>query len=173
MFEKAFSVIIRIEGWIIRILLAIMAGVVCLGAINRFTLSIPMAWSDELVRYLLPWMSFIAVAVGVTYNTHVGIDILVTRFNPKVQLWIERVVNCFAIVLSCILIYIGIMMTKNQMYQYSPSMHISMAWYYASLPVGWFLIGLAFIERTIRSFKPNYAKEKIKLMQGKEGGEQK
>lgn len=153
MFLKFFDTLDRIEGWVICVLLAVMVILVAAGAINRFTLAAAMPWVDELVGFLFVWLSLVSAAVGITHKIHVGIDIITTHLPQKAQTHIERIVNLGGLVLCCIMFYVGMYLTVTQFHQLSTTMRVSMSWVYAALPVGWALMGIAFIGRIFRSFE--------------------
>lgn len=73
-------------------ILAAMAIITFLAAVNRFTFNFPMPWSEEIVKFLLMWMTMIGAALGIGRSEHVGIDVFVERFPQKMQ-FINRTDN--------------------------------------------------------------------------------
>ena len=50
--------------WFLSLVMTVMLVVVTLQVWYRFVLNDPLAWSEELARYLFVWSSFIGSAVG-------------------------------------------------------------------------------------------------------------
>ena len=53
--------------------------------IARYGFGQAVSWTEEVPRYLLIWISFLAAAVGVLNRDHVGFDVL---FNALTK-WVE------------------------------------------------------------------------------------
>lgn len=151
-----------IEAVIAGLFLAIMTAVTFLAAVNRFTLKIPMPWSEELVRFLLVWDSIIAAAYGISVNAHVGIDIISSHLNPKLKRIMKIVTSIFAIMFLAIMFNYGLKTTLNSVAQLSPAMQISMAFVNASLPVGALFMIIEFVVIIIDSVKQMASKEEEK-----------
>ena len=65
------------------ILMAICFGsmtlVIFAQVIFRYILKSPLAWSEELARYLFVWVSFIGSVVAARRNQHIGVEMLVNK----------------------------------------------------------------------------------------------
>lgn len=153
MINKILDAIDWAECWLSRILLAAMAILVAFGSINRFTLKLSTPWVDELVGFLFVWLTLVSAAVGITHKVHVGIDVVTSHLSEKAQRYIERFVNACGIILCIIMVYLGWDMTVSQASQLTTIMRISISWLYASMPVGWAMMAVAFAGRIYRSFE--------------------
>ena len=150
------------EAVIAGLFLVIMTVVTFVAAVNRFTLKIPMPWSEELVRFLLVWDSIIAAAYGLSVNAHVGIDIISSKINPKARKIMKIVTAVFAIVFLAVMFHFGLKTTINSVAQRSPAMQISMAFVNASLPVGALFMVIEFVVIAVDSVKQLIKKEEEK-----------
>ena len=56
----------------------LIASVVFLQVVFRYVLQQPLYWSEELPRYLLIWMSFLAAALAQKNEAHINITLAVT-----------------------------------------------------------------------------------------------
>jgi TRAP-type C4-dicarboxylate transport system permease small subunit len=84
--------------------LAAMALLVGVQIAGRFVFSYSIFWSDELARFLLVWISFLGMSIGVRRGAHPGIDSLARALPP----WPARVVLTLALLLS--LLFFAVMM---------------------------------------------------------------
>ncbi len=54
----------------------ILAGVVFLQFFSRYVLNDSYAWTEEISRYLLMWITFIGAATAIRRGTHIGVEAL-------------------------------------------------------------------------------------------------
>lgn len=149
----------RFEKTVAAITLSIMTIVTFVAAVNRFTFSIAMPWSEELTRFLVMWMTMVGAALGVGKNEHVGIDVFVTRFPKHLQHVIALIMHAMGVVFSILFFYIGIQMVENQYMQTSTAMEISMGLVYACVVVGAVLMFIEFGYKFVHEFRhPSYQK---------------
>ncbi|WP_170167078.1 TRAP transporter small permease [Paracoccus methylarcula] len=82
----------RIEKAIVVFLIGGIVLLVFSGALSRYMFSYSIAWSEELARYFFLWGALFGAAVACRYGQHGGIPLLVDKFPPSVQRWVERLV---------------------------------------------------------------------------------
>lgn len=141
------------------VILGTMTIVTFLAAINRFTFNFAMPWSEELVKFLVMWMTMIGAALGVGRNEHVGIDVFVERFPKKLQFGIGQFMNLTGMAFSVVFCYIGYLMVIKQYTQQSTALEISMGIVYACVVVGAILMFVEFTYKLIVGFKSLKKKE--------------
>ena len=73
----------RLAEWVMAILLAAMTLLVGVQIAGRFVFAYSIFWSDELARFLLIWISFLGMSVGIRRGAHPGIDSLVRVLPPR------------------------------------------------------------------------------------------
>lgn len=64
----------------------------------RFALNSPLVWSEELVRLLVVWMTFIGAAVICWDGRHLSVDVLFVRLPARVRRTL-RIFNCIVALL--------------------------------------------------------------------------
>ena len=149
-------------------ILAAMAIITFLAAVNMFTFNFPMPWSEEIVKFLLMWMTMIGAALGIGRSEHVGIDVFVERFPQKMQFIIGQIMSLAGVVFSVIFCYIGYLMVIKQYAQKSTALEISMGIVYMCVVVGAVLMFIEFGYKFYRGFKDKKDREGVLI----EGGEQ-
>lgn len=115
--------------------LGIMTVLVCYQVIARYVFNAPSAISEALSQYLFVWMIMFGSAYVYGSREHLAIDILKDRFSPKMYMIVEVITNIFLFVfILLICVWGGWLYTAKQAVQVDPSLHISKAILYASVP---------------------------------------
>ena len=97
----------------------------------------PFAWGDEIVRLSSIWVSFLAASVGVRESSHLSVDFFMEKFVPARALKIiRRIATIFVLVILGLLVWYGISRTIANVPTMLQNLPISMAWFYAAIPVG-------------------------------------
>ena len=143
----------KFEKVLSSVILAIMTIVTFVAAVNRFTFNYSMPWTEELVKFLVMWMTMVGAAMGVGTNEHVGIDVFINCFPKIVQHCISQIMNLIGVFFSVIFCYIGIQMVQKQYLQTSTALQISMGVVYACVVVGAVLMFTEFAYKFYMGFK--------------------
>ncbi len=125
----------RLAELIVTALVAAVVATMTWGVFSRFVLHAPLAWSEELSRYLLVWLSFLGASVAFRRGLHMGMDALVNRF-PDLARRVLR--TCGLLIVFSVLVVICITGTQLALFvapQRSPALRISMSGPYLAVPV--------------------------------------
>ena len=83
--DAIYSVIERIMRCLTMILLVLMVIIVFANVVSRYYLHASLAWSEEVARFMLVWLVFIGAFLAYIHDEHLGLDIPVAQFPPKVR----------------------------------------------------------------------------------------
>lgn len=97
--DKLFKGIDYMTG----ILTGLMVFFVFLNVVLRTLFNSGLTWSEELSRYLFVYVTYIGAISAMHANAHLGVDTLISRVGPKVQLIF------YIISQSCIAVLMGIL----------------------------------------------------------------
>lgn len=150
--QKLSNILESATLWLIAAALAVMTVVVFVQVIFRM-ISASLPWSEELARYLMIYMTYLGVSVGVKRKSHIAVEFLVDRFPAKVQDAVEIVTNTICIICCAIIILYGVQLVEITMMQKSPAMQIPMGIAYFSLVLGGALMIIHFVINTLFIFK--------------------
>lgn len=143
------------------IILGLMAIFANWQVIGRYVLSSPPGWTDEILRFMLIWLTMIGAPLAHGMNRSMLVTFFVDRMSEKKQvqnaIFVEILVILFALV---VLIIGGTIYTKIGWNVISASLGIRMTWVYISIPVS----GVLFI--IYSSSKLKHAIDKLKEMNG-------
>ncbi len=130
--KNIFNKILEILG---TITLGIMTVLVVYQVITRYVFNAPSAYSEALSQYLFVWMIMFGSAYVYGSREHLTIDLLKDKFSPRLNMIVEVLMNiCLFAFIVTICVVGGWKYTVSQVKRIDPSLHISMAILYTSVP---------------------------------------
>lgn len=136
-FKKPLNCYHRIQKAIIVVLFMVAVAVSFFQILNRMIFKLPIAWTEEMARYLLIWLTFLSAVVATRTGSMAAIDILTMRFSGIVRL----IANIFQTVVSTAFVSIvtvnllKVMALQIETGQLTPALKISMSIPYFSIAV--------------------------------------
>lgn len=106
--------------------------------VGRYVFNAPLSWSDELVRYLLVWITFIGAGLAVRYSKLIRLDFLFNlfKFPSGVEKGIRGVATLLTIGFCVIILMYSWEILQIVHGQKSSSMKIPMSIPYSAIPIG-------------------------------------
>lgn len=154
MFHKFIQYLNRYTEYIAMSLLIIMVILVFMQIVMREILSHSFSWTEEVARYLLVWVSFLASGFAYQYGAHISIEVFVNKMNGKMANVFKIIVAVLAIVFALILIITGMELVIENLKNTSPALSLPMGLVYAAIPIGALLQMLNIIDLLLKN-KPN------------------
>ena len=151
-FIHRFSVKAEIAIRILVVLfMMFMLGTVLLDVLARNT-PIRIRGLDELARYSLIWIIFLATAAGARYGDLIGMDALMKVFPQRLQVafWLLRRVLVLAFLVAFGWYALGLVQLMIQTGRSSPNLHIPLWLVYAPLFLGTALMFLSLLTDALR-----------------------
>lgn len=97
----------------------------------------PFAWGDEIIRLSSIWVVFLAASLGVRSGAHLSVNFFVKKyFSEKMVIALKRFADVIVLVALASLVWFGTIRTLDNIESSLQNVPISMAWFYASIPVG-------------------------------------
>ena len=122
---------------IVGLQIAVLSVVVLLQVFFRYILNFPLAWSEELSRFLLVWVVLLGAAIGIKRKSHFSIDIVFKKFPQKVQKNLQFAIDVFLFILIFdVMVLNGVYLAKLTFRQISPALHLRMAYVYSAVLAG-------------------------------------
>jgi C4-dicarboxylate transporter DctQ subunit len=160
--EKIDYVLTRVENFITGTLFLGSLVVLGVNIIMRYIFSAASSWAEEAIRYAIIWVSFIGCSQCAKAGSHVGIDIVVDMFPPKLKK-ISHIIALFLALFFCfVCCYLGILITKLVIItnQKSAAIQMPMWLVYISIVLGFGLTALRFLIAAILKFKEDVQTDK-------------
>lgn len=147
--QKFRQLLILVENGIAIFVISILSVVVFLQVFFRYVLNDPLAWSEELARFLSIWLVYVSAAIVLRDDAHMSMDYFVKLLSPRLQVAVDILGK---LIISAFL-FVGIKESFKiigiTMSQLSPSLDIPMGLIYLALPTSFSLMVLDFITRII------------------------
>ena len=151
---KSMKYLNKVVEIILEVLVAGMVLGCCWQVITRFVLHNPSKYTEELLRYMLIWLTMMGVPYAYGQNSHLAINLIVKKFKPKNETLAQIAIDVLIMILSVsVMIIGGIMVTANAAGQLSPAMQIPMQVYYVCVPVCGVLMVIYGVFKIVDHFK--------------------
>ncbi len=154
MFKKLDAVVTQLEEWtlfiiVIAALLSLFANVVL-----RYGFNYTLAWSEELVRIVIIYSTFVGASVAVKQRAMIRIDAVVQIF-PKLKQGLTVYTSILMLIFAWMMVYYGYQMTHLQYitHQKTIIMQIPLVIIYAIMPVMGVMVGIRTVQVMIQDFK--------------------
>ncbi|MEN6500729.1 MAG: TRAP transporter small permease [Rectinema sp.] len=97
----------------------------------------PFAWGDEVLRLCAIWVIFLGISIGIRQNAHFTVDFVLNKIgSPKVRQIVDLAIDSIVVLVLVILTYYGAIYAITNIASSLQNIDISMAWFYAAIPVG-------------------------------------
>lgn len=140
--------------YIVSTMLVFLTILVVLQVTTRFVINVPLAWTEEIAKYLMIYIVFFGSGLAMRNNQHIAIDFMVEILKGKSKVLLEKVILWICGIFSVFLIYFGSQLTFRVIEQSTPTLQYSMAWAYAAIPLGALLMLLNIIAALIDPHEP-------------------
>lgn len=108
---------------------------------SRYILNDPSSFTDELSRYLMIWFGLLGASYLFGKRGHLAITLLADSISPKANVVLQTFINLLTLsFVSLAMIKGGLALIGRTMQQFSPALHIPMAYVYFILPLSGALI---------------------------------
>lgn len=147
--DKTGKVIEKVCGAWCVICFAAMTLIAILGVFFRYVMQSPFMWTEEVARYLLVWMGFIAISIALRQDKHIKVEVLDKLVPALVGSVIGYLVDALIAFFFVILLHQGYLMTVNNIMTAS-TFPMSMVWVLAAIPVAAFLTLVQLFLRVVK-----------------------
>ena len=136
----------KVEYFLVAVMIAVMAIVNFLQVVFRYVIEGSLPWSEELLRFLFVWTTFLGAGIGVRKGAHLGLTIIVNNLPPKLKKFVVFLNYLICIVFSAIIGMLGLSIVSMQaeFNVRSSAMVLPMYWISLAIPVSFALIILHF-----------------------------
>lgn len=143
---------------IIRLLLIFLSIAMCVvvlwQVISRFILLNPSRWSEEVARYIMIWITFLAASIGVSNRKHLGLTIVVNSFkSDKIKIIFTIFQYACIIIFSLVLAIFGFQYALEGQNQTGMSIMIKMSLVYSVIPLSGLLMIINSVENIFEDVK--------------------
>ncbi|MFF0830803.1 TRAP transporter small permease [Brevibacillus sp. NPDC003359] len=116
-------------------LLAIMVIAVFLQVLFRFLLDQPLAWTEEVARYLLIWITFLGSAYAMSIKAHIGTEYIQKYLSPRMNKLVLVIAALCSLIFFLVMVQQGYVLSARSMTQTSPTLLVPMGYVYMVIPI--------------------------------------
>jgi len=132
--------LVAVEKFVLFSLMLALCLTMALQVLSRYLLPDPIAWSEEVSRYLFVWLGMVGASVAMHARHHFGIEIVVDVLPPRLQA-LAAVLAELVIAATCITFAIqGWRFVSINAFNTGPASGIPLPWVTAAVPAGMVLI---------------------------------
>jgi TRAP-type C4-dicarboxylate transport system permease small subunit len=114
--------------------------IVVVAIVARYVFGKAVSWTEEVPRYLLIWISFLAAAVGVLQRDHVGFDVLFNALPKPIRRVLGVTLSALIFGFGWIVFRYGITFVQDFGSDLMETIPYTNYWYYPAMPISGFLI---------------------------------
>jgi TRAP-type C4-dicarboxylate transport system permease small subunit len=131
-FDAAYSVLLTYSQAVLLVIVLIVSAEV----ISRKFLGTSIRWSEEVALFLMVWMAFISMAIGVQKGLHIALGFFYGLL-PKKAAWFVGKMDLLVIMgFGCFMVYYGARLVMSTMTSTLPATQWPAGLMYVMIPVG-------------------------------------
>jgi TRAP-type C4-dicarboxylate transport system permease small subunit len=146
------------------ILISAMVAAIFLQVVARYLFNYPLAWPEELGRFLFAWIVFLGIVPVLRNDELLGVDLLYRWLPPTAANVFKLMVSTAILIFLLVMLKGGLELMIRQRSQLSVALEVSMSLVYFVIPFSTFLMILAMIFKVIHQarglFKRGESQEK-------------
>jgi len=139
--HKVNQIFIKTENAFVIIGIILTMIITFTNVITRYVFHIGVGWSEELVRFIMIWITFIGMGIAIRTNEHVSIDFFYNLLDVKKRKYASHISYFIATFFCAFLFVSGFILTMKvfRLGQISAGLQIRMGFIYLILPISTFI----------------------------------
>jgi len=133
--RRTFSVLNKIIEVTSVVILVLVSLVVFYSVLLRYVFKSPLAWSEEVARYLFIWMVFLGFSIAEKSGDHFRIEVFIEMVSPKVRIVIEVFLNLLIFYALFVLLMEGMNYYEQGKGGLSTILEMPLNYIYIALPI--------------------------------------
>lgn len=150
--DRIWAVIDKLVMWLMASCFGGMTVIIFAQVIYRYVLKSPLAWSEEIARYLFVWVSFIGSFVAARRKQHIGVELLVGKTRGTMRKVLEAFAHLITAVFFGVILFYLVRMFPKLMLQTTPAVKMPMAIPYLGVSIGSALMMLLYLYNAVCVF---------------------
>ncbi|MGB2079961.1 MAG: TRAP transporter small permease [Vibrio sp.] len=120
---------------------------------SRYVLNDPSSFTDELSRYTMIWLGLLGASYLFGKRGHLAITLLADSLPPKANRILQCLINLLVLsFVNLAMLKGGLALIGRTMQQFSPALHIPMAYVYFILPISAVVITIYILLNIVDEF---------------------
>lgn len=153
MVEKTLVKARKITEFFVLTMIVIMTVIICYQVLSRFGFNYTPPWIQPLSLLLMVWIGFIGLAIGIQDNSHIRINLFVSKLPAKAQKAVEGVQRILAFLFGLFMLIEGSKFSYNMKDSYISGINTSSAILYVVVPLAGLLVIIYLIFELLGKWK--------------------
>jgi TRAP-type C4-dicarboxylate transport system permease small subunit len=128
------------EDWLAFAIFWAMAVAVFLQFFTRYILNDSLAWTEEIARYLLMWLTFVGAAIAMRRGTHIAVEVAFTFLPPPAVRVLSFLVDLLVLGFVALLCWFSVSITQRMHIQTMTVIPWPMSIVYGGIGIGCLLM---------------------------------
>lgn len=117
-------------------LLTVMTAIIVTNVFYRYVLNDAIPWSEEIAKFVMVWMTFVAAPVGLSMGAHIAIDALANVLKGRLYFLLQIWIFSAIIALMAMFVDEAWFLTQNARIQRASTIDLSIFYVYLAMPIG-------------------------------------
>lgn len=117
-------------------LLALSCALVFANVVLRYCFGQSLAWAEEVSRYLMIWLAFLAAGLALREGAHIAVDLLPEALPEPAARVLRAVILAAVAAFLLLLIWLGWGYADFAMMQRTPVLRLPVGLVYLAIPIG-------------------------------------
>lgn len=146
------DIVLFVCKWLSIALVAAIAVIVIASVIWRYGLNDSLAWSEDLAKFLMVWLTFVGAPLGFRHGAHVAISLVPQSAPDVLQRLLRILTHGIVLSLMVVLTWYAWRFAWNGRSQVALTIgDVSMLWIFISMPIGAAMMALVSLELLVLS----------------------
>lgn len=166
--RKCLKILHRIEEVFCTFGLLFVTVVLFANVVLRYCFHSGLHWSDEIIRYVMIWISFVGISFGIRQDKLMAVDLILNYVGAGYQRLIRIINSVLGILFGILILYYGIVAvsTMAKSAQVSPALEVPMYIFYMTIPLSGAIMTLEFTRAAFRCITGDEAEELLQQERG-------
>ena len=129
----------HVENWLAFVVFWSLASIVFLQFFTRYVLNDSLAWTEEIARYGLIWVTFIGAAIVARRNLHISVEVLLHYLPALPARVLLAIVDIIKLMFIGLLAYFSVTIVERMQWQRMVIIDLPMSIVYGGVALGCFL----------------------------------
>lgn len=121
-------------------LLVATLGLIVLQVVSRYVFNAPFVWTEELARFALLWLTFVAAGFVMARRIHIAVDLVASKLSRTGGIVLDTFAMLVVITVSAMMAWSGALFAADAASQAAPATSLPMSVVYSSAVVGFAMI---------------------------------
>jgi len=133
---RASDGIDRAVVFFLAVLIGSLGLAVILTVFFRFVIHLPLAWSEDISRALMVWISFLGSSAALKRGLHISLDLVRDNLPPGARKAVSIFCSILILIFLAITLWLGVKSSIRQWGQTATYFEIPITFIYGSAPLG-------------------------------------